>query len=82
MKTPNRFLRGFLTLAVTTGFLAGCGKKNDSIAQAEKTDKDKPSIAIHTYPGRDHAFARHGGEHYNQAEFRVLVQRHQGIAAD
>jgi carboxymethylenebutenolidase len=30
--------------------------------------KDKPNVTIHTYPGRDHAFARHGGEHYNQED--------------
>ncbi len=24
-----------------------------------------PLITLHDYPGRDHAFARHGGEHYN-----------------
>ena len=27
--------------------------------------KNHPQITIHTYPGCDHAFARHGGEHYN-----------------
>jgi carboxymethylenebutenolidase len=30
--------------------------------------KDKPNVTIYTYPGRDHAFARHGGEHYDQAD--------------
>ena len=25
-------------------------------------------ITIHDYPGRDHAFARHGGEHYDEAD--------------
>jgi carboxymethylenebutenolidase len=29
--------------------------------------KDHPQIEIHTYPGRDHAFARVGGEHYDAA---------------
>ena len=27
-----------------------------------------PLVTIHDYPGRDHAFARHGGEHYDAAD--------------
>jgi carboxymethylenebutenolidase len=30
--------------------------------------KDHPQIQIHTYPGRDHAFARVGGAHYDEAD--------------
>ncbi|CAN7323167.1 dienelactone hydrolase family protein [Caulobacter sp. LjRoot300] len=30
--------------------------------------KDHPQIEIHTYPGRDHAFARIGGAHYDAAD--------------
>lgn len=30
--------------------------------------KDHPQIEIHTYPGRDHAFARVGGEHYDAGD--------------
>lgn len=30
--------------------------------------KDHPQIEIHTYPGRDHAFARVGGAHYDAAD--------------
>ena len=30
--------------------------------------KDHPQIEIHSYPGRDHAFARVGGEHYDAAD--------------
>jgi carboxymethylenebutenolidase len=30
--------------------------------------KDRPNVEIHTYPGRDHAFARPGGEHYDAAD--------------
>jgi carboxymethylenebutenolidase len=30
--------------------------------------KDHPQIEIHTYPGRDHAFARVGGTHYDAAD--------------
>jgi carboxymethylenebutenolidase len=30
--------------------------------------KDHPQIEIHSYPGRDHAFARVGGAHYDAAD--------------
>jgi carboxymethylenebutenolidase len=30
--------------------------------------KDRANVTVHTYPGRDHAFARMGGEHYNEAD--------------
>jgi len=30
--------------------------------------KDHPQIEIHTYEGRDHAFAREGGAHYDAAD--------------
>ena len=30
--------------------------------------KDHPQIQVHTYPGRDHAFARVGGAHYDAAD--------------
>jgi carboxymethylenebutenolidase len=30
--------------------------------------KNHPQITIHTYPGRDHAFARPGGEHYHAGD--------------
>ena len=30
--------------------------------------KDHPQIEIHTYAGRDHAFAREGGAHYDAAD--------------
>jgi carboxymethylenebutenolidase len=32
--------------------------------------KDHPQVEIHTYPGCDHAFARMGGEHYDEAAAR------------
>jgi len=34
-----------------------------------------PQIAIHTYPGRDHAFAREGGEHYHAADAKTANDR-------
>jgi carboxymethylenebutenolidase len=30
--------------------------------------KDHPQVEIHTYPGRDHAFARPGGAHYDAGD--------------
>jgi len=37
--------------------------------------KDHPQIEIHTYPGRDHAFARVGGEHYDAADAKLAGGR-------
>ena len=39
------------------------------------TLKNHPQIQIHTYPGRDHAFARAGGEHYDAADARLAGGR-------
>jgi carboxymethylenebutenolidase len=40
-----------------------------------KALKDHPQIEIHTYPGRDHAFARVGGEHYDEADAKLAGGR-------
>jgi carboxymethylenebutenolidase len=37
--------------------------------------KNHPQITIHTYAGRDHAFARHGGEHYDEADAKLAAGR-------
>jgi carboxymethylenebutenolidase len=37
--------------------------------------KDHPMIEIHTYPGCDHAFARPGGEHYDEAAAKLAGGR-------
>jgi carboxymethylenebutenolidase len=37
--------------------------------------KDHPLIEIHTYAGRDHAFARPGGEHYHEADAKLAGGR-------
>src|SRR4051812_5582098 len=37
--------------------------------------KDKANVTVHTYPGRDHAFARMGGEHYNEADAMLAGRR-------
>ncbi|OYX35560.1 MAG: carboxymethylenebutenolidase [Caulobacterales bacterium 32-69-10] len=35
----------------------------------------KPNIEVHTYPGRDHAFARDGGQHYDAADAGKAADR-------
>jgi carboxymethylenebutenolidase len=37
--------------------------------------KNHRQIDIHTYPGRDHAFARPGGEHYDAADAALAESR-------
>jgi len=39
--------------------------------------KDHPQIEIHTYAGRNHAFARVGGEHYDAADAKLANGRTQ-----
>jgi carboxymethylenebutenolidase len=37
--------------------------------------KDNPLVEIYTYPGRDHAFARPGGQHYHEADAKLAQGR-------
>jgi carboxymethylenebutenolidase len=37
--------------------------------------KDNPRVEIHSYPGRDHGFARTGGQHYDAADTARAGQR-------
>ena len=37
--------------------------------------KDNPKVELHTYPGRDHAFARKGGAHYDAADAAKAQER-------
>lgn len=37
--------------------------------------KNHPQVQIHTYAGRDHAFARKGGEHYDAADANTANER-------
>ena len=37
--------------------------------------KNHPQIEIHTYPGRDHAFARRGGEHFDASDAALAEAR-------
>ena len=39
------------------------------------TLKDHPCVTLHTYPGRDHAFARPGGAHYDAADAKLANDR-------
>jgi carboxymethylenebutenolidase len=52
-----------LHIAEEDGFVSKAAQ-----AQIVAALKDKPNVTIHTYPGRDHAFARHGGEHFHQED--------------
>jgi carboxymethylenebutenolidase len=44
-------------------------------AQIIETLKGRPNIEIHTYPGRDHAFARMGGAHYDAGDAQRAGER-------
>src|SRR5690606_8431145 len=37
--------------------------------------KNHPQVTIHTYPGRNHAFARKGGEHYHAGDAASALER-------
>jgi carboxymethylenebutenolidase len=37
--------------------------------------KNHPQVEIHRYPGRDHAFARKGGAHYDAADAEIAERR-------
>jgi carboxymethylenebutenolidase len=39
--------------------------------------KNHPNVEVHTYPGRDHAFARAGGAHYDAADAKLAAGRTQ-----
>jgi hypothetical protein len=46
MRKPKRIYLHTIAVCSVVGFLFnGCGMKNDAISNAEKTDKDGPSIA-------------------------------------
>jgi len=47
----------------------------DAQAMILKALKDHQHVEIHTYPGRDHAFARVGGEHYDAGDAAKAGQR-------
>ena len=37
--------------------------------------KNHPHVEIHSYPGRDHAFSRTGGDHYNAEDAATAAER-------
>ena len=37
--------------------------------------KDHPQVTLHTYPGRDHAFARPGGAHFHRDDAALANER-------
>lgn len=37
--------------------------------------QNHPGVELYTYPGRNHAFARHGGAHYNEADAKLANGR-------
>lgn len=41
-----------------------------------------PLVTVHVYPGRDHAFARPGGEHFHQADADLANQRTANFLGD
>jgi len=41
--------------------------------------KNHPQVELYTYPGRDHAFARPGGEHYDAADAALAKSRTLGL---
>lgn len=43
--------------------------------------KNHPQVQIHTYPGRDHAFARVGGQHYHEGDAKLANGRTQAFFA-
>jgi carboxymethylenebutenolidase len=40
-----------------------------------------PMVEIYAYPGRDHAFARPGGEHYHEADAKLAAGRTEAFFA-
>jgi carboxymethylenebutenolidase len=44
-------------------------------AQIEAALAGKPNVTVYSYPGQRHAFARHGGAHYNAAAATLANER-------
>jgi carboxymethylenebutenolidase len=47
----------------------------DAQAMIRQALGNHPQVELHTYPGRDHAFAREGGEHYDAGDARLANGR-------
>lgn len=59
-----------LHVAEEDGFVS-----KDAQGQIKAALADKPNVEIHLYPGRDHAFARKGGQHYDAADAETANAR-------
>lgn len=59
-----------LHIAEADGFVPKAAQ--DTIVRALK---NHPRVELFTYPGRDHAFAREGGEHYDAADAAIANGR-------
>ena len=44
-------------------------------AQIQTALKNHPHVELHSYPGRDHAFSRTGGDHYNAEDAAKAAER-------
>ena len=57
--------------------LAGEDEFMDKAAQTiiNKQLADNPHIKIHIYPGRNHAFARQNGDHYDAKDAKIANAR-------
>lgn len=57
--------------------LAGEDEYIPKLAQLQIVDslRDKSTAEVHTYPGRNHAFARHSGSHYDESAATVANRR-------
>lgn len=49
--------------------------------QIEDAMRDHPAAEVYVYPGMEHAFARGGGIHYNEAAARLAADRTAGFLA-
>ncbi len=47
----------------------------DAQAQIKAAVADNPHITVHSYPGREHAFARFGGEHFHEQDAHLAAKR-------
>ena len=47
----------------------------EAVAKIKEAAKDRPDVEIHEYPGVDHAFARIGGDHYDEPSAKTANAR-------
>jgi carboxymethylenebutenolidase len=59
--------------ALTHGLMLHIAEEDSFVPKAAQAQivarlSDNPKVVIHTYPGREHAFARMGGQHYDAGD--------------